>query len=563
MKSNFGLSLVVAVVCFCIGAATAEFSNDLSAAGNVCALYNNVAPDETQAVDECRSPGSGSSDSQPLCFALYRSFPTTEIAEVITRGCWPMIEPECQELSQMNGGKGACATSPFTSGNDSLTLCCCVGPLCNLNLQPKRHRREQPTTRRPPEPPKTAEIQSPVQEHEEPVPMNPWLYALVPCFALVVVGAVVFVKKMTGRYQEFEDDDDLCRKDQGTFKLGEESLFLGEVTLLEEIDRGSFGAVWKGLHKLKPVAVKICSASAQQVCLNEVEVYCLPGMKHPNIVEFLGARQQSDGESKLMEYWIFTTWHEMGNLEDYLRNNTVSRAQLLQLAESIVKGVMQLHSDVLSDGSKKPAVAHRDIKSTNILLKNDHTACIADFGLAIVFDQGEPIGNYRYQAGTPRYMAPEVLENAVSFTAESFQMMDMYAVALVIWEIMTRTEVPSCSLPIPEYKLPYEKYVGIRTSIEEMLLTVVYYNRRPLIKKAWWKDKCLSVLATTLKECWDNDADARLSASLVYGRLRSLICSHTAIEIEDDSGHRSVSPKIEKSTHSPFDLLELCDVHHL
>ena len=40
----------------------------------------------------------------------------------------------------------------------------------------------------------------------------------------------------------------------------------------------------------------------------------------------------------------------------------------------------------------KPAIAHRDFKSKNVLVKNDLTACIADFGLAIKFVPGESTG---------------------------------------------------------------------------------------------------------------------------------------------------------------------------
>lgn len=41
----------------------------------------------------------------------------------------------------------------------------------------------------------------------------------------------------------------------------------------------------------------------------------------------------------------------------------------------------------------KPAVAHRDFKSKNVLLKSNMTACIADFGLALVFEFGKSCGD--------------------------------------------------------------------------------------------------------------------------------------------------------------------------
>ena len=48
-------------------------------------------------------------------------------------------------------------------------------------------------------------------------------------------------------------------------------------------------------------------------------------------------------------------------------------------------GLAHLHTEVIKDSVLiKPCVAHRDLKSKNILIKSDmHTACISDFGLAI------------------------------------------------------------------------------------------------------------------------------------------------------------------------------------
>lgn len=47
-----------------------------------------------------------------------------------------------------------------------------------------------------------------------------------------------------------------------------------------------------------------------------------------------------------------------------------------------------------------------------------------------------------FQVGTRRYMAPEVLEGATEFSAFAFQQIDVYAAGLVMWEILSRTQVP-------------------------------------------------------------------------------------------------------------------------
>jgi serine/threonine protein kinase len=61
----------------------------------------------------------------------------------------------------------------------------------------------------------------------------------------------------------------------------------------------------------------------------------------------------------------------------------------------------------------KPAIAHRDLKSKNILVKLNGTCAIGDLGLAVRYDVAEDrvdlASNSR--VGTKRYMAPEVSFN--------------------------------------------------------------------------------------------------------------------------------------------------------
>jgi activin receptor type-2 len=56
---------------------------------------------------------------------------------------------------------------------------------------------------------------------------------------------------------------------------------------------------------------------------------------------------------------------------------------------------MHLHEEIPANKADgyKPAIAHRDFKSKNVLLKSDLTACIADFGLALIFQPGKPCGD--------------------------------------------------------------------------------------------------------------------------------------------------------------------------
>lgn len=66
--------------------------------------------------------------------------------------------------------------------------------------------------------------------------------------------------------------------------------------------------------------------------------------------------------------------------------------------------------------------------------------------------------------GTLRYMAPEVLEGAVNLRdcESSLKQIDIYAIGLVLWEIVSRcSDIYVSGSEIPPYKLPFEKEIGI------------------------------------------------------------------------------------------------------
>lgn len=77
--------------------------------------------------------------------------------------------------------------------------------------------------------------------------------------------------------------------------------------------------------------------------------------------------------------------------------------------------------------SQKPVVIHRDLKSHNLLVqqrRDEYTIKLCDFGL---------VGNKVTTAGTPNYMAPELLNNK-PFSKKA----DVYAFGLVMWEMFMR-----------------------------------------------------------------------------------------------------------------------------
>ncbi|XP_075915874.1 activin receptor type-2B-like [Petromyzon marinus] len=291
-------------------------------------------------------------------------------------------------------------------------------------------------------------------------------------------------------------------------------LLLRPVRLLEFRGGGRFGCVWRAQLLSEIVAVKIVQPVNQRLWQNEVDIFGTPGLSHRNLLEFIGAeRREGNAEAEL---WIITAFHERGSLSDHLKCSMLSWAELCHIGETLACGLAHLHHHVHGG---KPAIAHRDLKSNNVLLRSDLSAVIADFGLALKLQPGRPLGDIP-RVGTLRYMAPELLEGAVCLRRDAFLRIDVYALGLVLWEIATRCTAGGGVLG--EHRAPFEDEVGECPTLDELRHIVVHGNGRPAIQEAWLKHPGLSQLCVTMEECWDKDVEARLSAHCVEERLAQL-----------------------------------------
>ena len=144
---------------------------------------------------------------------------------------------------------------------------------------------------------------------------------------------------------------------------------------------GTYSKVWLTTYKGKRAAVKTFTSSATTLWQNEKNFYLQNCIKHGNILQFLAAEEEEyNGEHKL---YLITDYCEFGSLMEYLTSYKLEWKDIIVLVSGLAAGVAHLHSDRLSNGCIKCAIAHQDIKSSNVLVNGKRECVIADFGFAV------------------------------------------------------------------------------------------------------------------------------------------------------------------------------------
>lgn len=219
-----------------------------------------------------------------------------------------------------------------------------------------------------------------------------------------------------------------------------------QIVLLGLLGEGAFGKVMKaealGLPNMPyrfEVAVKMLKEDATEHELtdlvSEMEVMKTIG-KHKNIINLIGACTQGGPLFVVVEY------APNGNLRQFLKDRrptreystTLTLKDLVSFAYQILRGMEYL-------SSKK--CIHRDLAARNILVGEDNTMKIADFGLARDVHQ---VDYYRKTTDgrlPVKWMALEALFDRV-YTTQS----DVWAFGILLWEIVTFGGSPYPGVPL-------------------------------------------------------------------------------------------------------------------
>lgn len=175
------------------------------------------------------------------------------------------------------------------------------------------------------------------------------------------------------------------------FKDDPEKIF----TDLREIGHGSFGAVYyaKNVQTREVVAIKKMSFTGKQSTEKWQDIFkevkFLKTLKHRNTIEYKGCYLKDNTAWLVMEYCL-------GSASDIIEvhKKPLKEEEIAAICHDSLKGLEYLHSQ------KR---IHRDVKAGNILLTDNGTVKLADFGSASMCS---PANSF---VGTPYWMAPEVI----------------------------------------------------------------------------------------------------------------------------------------------------------
>lgn len=194
---------------------------------------------------------------------------------------------------------------------------------------------------------------------------------------------------------------------------------IGRFDIRRELGRGGQSVVYLGFDPQlqREIAIKTVHFSRPDPAQSQVllaEARMVSKLRHPNIVPIFEAGEQGGDLYLVFEYVPGKT------LAEFLRDSgALSPVKAIGLLRPILDAVGQAHAQ---------GIIHRDLKPSNILLDENATPRVMDFGIAVRADSPNDSEEY---TGTPAYMAPEYIDRR-----ESSERSDIFAAGLILFEML-------------------------------------------------------------------------------------------------------------------------------
>jgi WD40 repeat protein/tRNA A-37 threonylcarbamoyl transferase component Bud32 len=194
--------------------------------------------------------------------------------------------------------------------------------------------------------------------------------------------------------------------------------------ILDKLGEGGMGVVYKARHlKLgRIIALKMIlsggHARSEDLARFQTEAEAIARLQHANIVQVYEVGEHEGRPFFSLEFC------PGGSLDRKLNGTPLPALEAARLVQTLAVAMQAAHSK---------NVIHRDLKPANVLLSEDGTPKITDFGLARKLDDAGQTQSGAIM-GTPSYMAPE---QAGGKSKELGPACDVYALGAILYELLT------------------------------------------------------------------------------------------------------------------------------
>ncbi|KAG1784781.1 kinase-like domain-containing protein [Suillus plorans] len=208
------------------------------------------------------------------------------------------------------------------------------------------------------------------------------------------------------------------------------------------VARGGFGEIWKCTCHMNRRLIKVAVKALQVYAVDQLgaaktkkirrimrELRICANLNHPNILPVYG---YTYGFGPFIA--IVSPWAENGNLSDYLQieGAALTLVRRFQILRDIIAGLQYLHAN---------SVVHGDFTGPNVLINGDGTACVADFGLSLMYSEVISASQASWTStlkGNMRWMAPELLEEQEDGSqVRPSEQSDMYSFGGIMLQVLT------------------------------------------------------------------------------------------------------------------------------
>lgn len=200
---------------------------------------------------------------------------------------------------------------------------------------------------------------------------------------------------------------------------------VGDYELIEELGRGGMGVVFRArqISLDREVAVKMILrarlASESDMKRFLAEASASAGLRHPNIVPVYEA-----GDIEGRPFFSMQLI-EGQTLAQRVASGLLPQREAAKIVADIARAIALAHEN---------QILHRDLKPSNILIANDGTPLVTDFGLAKQIGSGFDLTRSGMMVGTPAYMSPEQASGRRNLVGPAS---DIYSLGSVLYFALT------------------------------------------------------------------------------------------------------------------------------